>query len=252
MNVLPASVRVALWSTAALAGRLDPDEIPARALGDLDHCSGLVETVELWRGLGERVVLPALPRPGNTTGMPTGAPELVDAATRAGELIYVPGIGGACVPRIEQFGPDGDQGWQALWQRFDADPVPVHRLEALDLSTIEVHLRTQIARRTSALESTDAPLVGRALTEVESTARRALTTQWGLPEGVPHRAVRLITLCGRLAAVADAGADARLQSTSAAATTQREMVLRDIGGIATSGLAEAAALACLSLARETN
>ena len=80
---LPASVRVALWSTTVLTGRLPAGELPRRALPDLDECVGLVETVRTWADLGEHAVLVALPRPGDLTGMPSGPAELPAAATRA-------------------------------------------------------------------------------------------------------------------------------------------------------------------------
>lgn len=246
MTILPASVRVALWSSAALAGRVDIASIPRHALPDMDHCDGLVQTVELWRDLGERVVVPALPRPGSTAGMPTGSAELTAAATAAGELVYVPGLGGAAVPRIEEFGPQGDTGWQALWQRYDADPMPIHRLQALDLPAIELQLRRRIGSLTEALERTDAPLLVGA--GIEDGLRGGLDGDWGLPDGIPARAVRLIALSGRLAAVAEAGDDPRLHSAHAAATSQREMLLREVTEISAVALAESATVACLAIA----
>jgi hypothetical protein len=53
-HVLPASVRVALRGTAALAGRVPLAEVRDRALPDLDACTGLLEQLGLWRDLGER------------------------------------------------------------------------------------------------------------------------------------------------------------------------------------------------------
>ena len=51
------------------------------------------------------VVLVALPRPGDLSGMPRGSADLVAAATEAGECVFVPGIGGALVPTIEPSAP---------------------------------------------------------------------------------------------------------------------------------------------------
>src|SRR5699024_10201258 len=62
MADLPASVRVALWGTAALAGRIEVRDVPACAMPDLDPVDGLVPQLDLWRDLGERLVLVALPR----------------------------------------------------------------------------------------------------------------------------------------------------------------------------------------------
>lgn len=253
MTVLPASVRVALWGSLAFSGGVAVEQVPDRALPDLDHCDGLVETIELWQSLGERVIVPALPLPGSTAGMPSGSAEFVDAATTAGELIYVPGIGGGAVPRIETFGPDGDTGWQAIWVRYDADPMPIHRLEALDLPSIELSLRTRIATLTEALEGTDAPLTIGAALEGEGSIRGRLGVdvgeRWGLPPNIPQRAIRLIALSGRLAAAAESGADPSLHAATSAATTQRETLLREIGAVASTALAESATVACLAVAR---
>ena len=152
-HTLPASVRVALWGTAALAGQLPVEEVPHRALPDIDECTGLVEPLSLWRDLGERAVLVALPRPGDVVGVPRGTPDLLGAATAAEECVLVPGVGGALVPNVEQFGPEGDQGWIVRWEKFAADPVPTHQVEALDLGQVELGLRTHLADQTQALTS---------------------------------------------------------------------------------------------------
>ncbi|MHB1473470.1 MAG: hypothetical protein ACYDDU_03645 [Dermatophilaceae bacterium] len=81
MFVLPVSVRLALWATAAYAGQLRLEDVIDRAHPDLDHVAGDFDHLSLWRDLGERAVLVALPRPGNLSGMPRGSPELIAAAT---------------------------------------------------------------------------------------------------------------------------------------------------------------------------
>ncbi|HEY5248361.1 MAG TPA: hypothetical protein VIJ15_07940, partial [Dermatophilaceae bacterium] len=98
MSVLPVCVRLALWATAAYAGRLTVEAAVRRAHPDIDEVSGDLDHLNLWLGLGERAVLVAQPRPGNLSGMPRGSAELLAAATDAGECVYVPGIGGALVP----------------------------------------------------------------------------------------------------------------------------------------------------------
>src|ERR1035437_4055841 len=110
MSVLPVCVRLALWATAAYAGQLTVGQAVDRTHPDVDHVSGDLDRLSLWRDLGERAVLVALPRPGNLSGMPRGSAELIAAATDAGECVYVPGIGAALVPTIENFGLPDDQG----------------------------------------------------------------------------------------------------------------------------------------------
>lgn len=252
-HVLPASVRVALWGTAALAGRVPLEEVRDRALPDLDACAGLLEQLGLWRDLGERVVLVALPRAGDVTGLPPGGPELLAAATRAQECVLVPGLGGALVPHLEQFGPPGDQGWSVRWQAFPADPLPTHRVEALDLGQVELALRSGLAEQTAALAQVGGvPFGGGA--EVSSARARAavragtLRGPWGLPDGVPPRAVRVVDLAGTVLELTDAGLDDGAQSLDVATTTARTRALRDLQGAATRALADATNAAALSLA----
>lgn len=252
-HTLPASVRVALWGTAALAGRLPMEEVPRRALPDIDECTGLVEPLALWGDLGERAVLVALPRPGDITGVPRGAPELLGAATAAEECVLVPGVGGALVPHLQQFGPAGDEGWIVCWESFAADPVPTHQVEALDLGQVELRLRTQLAEHTQALSrvggvpfvDTAAPHAARALAAVRGST---LTGPWGLPDGIPPRAARVVDLAGTVLQLADAGLGHGAQSLDAGTTTARADVLRQLRGTASRALADATNAAVLALA----
>ena len=109
MTVLPASVRLALWATRALGGELDLPTALRLATPDADHVQGALARLQLWRDLGERVVLVALPRPGDLTGLPRGVLEFSGAAAEARECVFVPGVGGALVPEVDEFGPEGDQ-----------------------------------------------------------------------------------------------------------------------------------------------
>ena len=131
MSILPVSVRLALWATAAYAGRLPMQDVAGRAHPDIDHVDGDLDHLSLWYDVGERVVLVALPRPGKLSGMPRGSAELIAAATDAGECVFVPGVGGALVPTMQTFGTAGDQGTRVTWTAYDADPVQTYVLEAL-------------------------------------------------------------------------------------------------------------------------
>lgn len=247
---LPASVRVALWGTAVLAGRLPAAELVRRALPDLDECVGLVEGVQLWASLGERVVLVALPRPGDLSGMPQGPAGLVDAATRTQECVFVPGVGGALVPSLEPFGPEGDQGWMARWTAYPAEPVPTHRIEALDLGQTELGLRTELTELTERLLRAGAPPFGPAAERGAARARavRDGAGSWGLPDGLPPRALRVVDLAGTVLRLADAGLDTVTASLDAATTAARDEVLRRLQTRATSALADATNAAALHLA----
>ncbi len=246
MADLPASVRVALWSTAALAGGLDLKEVPHRAMPDLDHVEGLLPQLSLWRDLGERLVLVALPRPGDLTSMPSGPAALVAAATEAEELVYVTGLGGALVPDIREFGPEGDQGWEARWTAYDADPVPQHVVQQLSLPDVELQLRREIGALTSELGNAPGqPLSGHGL---ENAVREGLDTDWGLPDNLPPRAVRVVELAGAITGLAAAGLDHRLHSVDSSSTLQREQILRRLHDHASHALVAAVNVAALHLA----
>ncbi|WP_165700093.1 hypothetical protein [Ornithinimicrobium ciconiae] len=246
MADLPASVRVALWATTALGGLVDLEEVPHRAMPDLDHVDGLVPQLALWRDLGERLVLLALPRPGDLTSMPRGPADLVAAATEAEELVYVTGLGGALVPDIHTFGPEGDQGWQALWTSFDADPVPQHVVQQLSLPDVELQLRREVAALTAELDlAPGQPLTGHGL---EGAVRGSLDQEWGLPDGLPARSVRVIELAGAITGLAEAGLDHRLHSADSSSTLQRERILRQLHDVAAKALVAATNVGALHLA----
>lgn len=246
MAVLPASVRVALWASAAFAGRVRIEDVAQRALPDLDHCTGLTTHLGLWRDLGEQVLLVALPRPGDLTGMPTGSPELVTAALDAQEVVFVPGVGGALVPAIETFGPEGDRGWQARWTPFDADPVPPHVVQAVLLPDVELTLRRESAELTARLAATSGSAV--AGEDLERLARRTVAQDWGVPDGLPPRAVRVIELAGSLTSLAEVGLDGRLHSVDSSGTLQRERILQELHDRAARALVAATNVASMHLA----
>lgn len=243
--VLPASVRVALWTSAAYAGQVALDEVPERALPDIDHCTGLAERIGLWRDLGEQVLLVALPRPGDLTGMPRGPVEFLAAATASEELVFVPGVGGALVPTVEEFGPEGDRGWQVRWSGFDTDPVPSHVVQAVALPDVELALRREVGALTAELAAGPTPLSGHGL---EPVARRAVDQAWGLPAGLPPRATRVIELAGTITSLAGLGLDRRLQGIDSSGTLQRERLLQQLHDRAAHALVAATNVASMHLA----
>jgi hypothetical protein len=248
MSVLPVCVRLALWATAAYAGRLTLEAAVARAHPDLDDVAGDLNLLSVWRDLGERVVLVALPRPGDLAGMPRGSAGLIAAATDAGECVYVPGVGGALVPTIETFGPAADQGTRVTWSAYDCDPVPTHRLEALSLSEIEVGLRQGLAERTRAIEALDArPWAG---SPFRAMADDLTVSQWGLPDGMPSRATTIITMAALVGVAVDLGLSHGAQSQMLTSTVaeQRRILLTGLDAMADQAMAAAATVAALSLA----
>ncbi|GEM_PF-295323 len=248
VSVLPVCVRLCLWATAAYAGQLPVAEAVDRAHPDLDHITGDLGRLSLWRDLGERAVLVALPRPGNLAGMPRGSTELIAAATDAGECVYVPGIGGVLVPTIEHFGPAGDQGTRVTWSAYDCDPVPAHTLEALSLSEIERGFLQELMERTRAIEALDArPWAG---SPFRSMADERSVSQWGLPDGLPSRATNIITMAALVGVAAELGLSVPAQSQvlTGAVAEQRRMLLTGLDAIADTAMAAAATVSALSLA----
>ncbi len=224
MPVLPASVRVALWATEAFSGRLPLEKVGSLSLPDIDDISGLTPMLQVWRDVGERVVMVALPRPGSFAGMPTGPASLSAAAQAAEEVVFVPGLGGALVPEITEYGPREDRGWRANWTAYPSDPLPAHVAQALDLADVQLRLRTTIAEVSEQLSMTPgSPLAGAA---TELMARRRLQQDWGMPSTAPRRATQVIELAGSVLAMADIGLDDQMQSIDSSNTQTRERLLR--------------------------
>ena len=248
MSTLPVCVRLALWASAAFAGRVSLQEAVDRAHPDLDHVTGDLPRLSLWRDLGERAVLVALPRPGNLSGMPRGSAELIAAATDAGECVYVPGIGGALVPSIEAFGPAGDQGTGVNWSAYDCDPVPVHTLDALSLPEIEQTFRHELMEHTAAIETLDTkPWAG---SPFRSMADELGLSSWGLPDGLPRRACSIITMAALVGVATEIGLSDQAQSQILTSTIaeQRRVALTRLNASADTAMAAAATVAALSLA----
>lgn len=202
VSTLPVCVRLSLWVTAAWAGHLDLDEAVRHAMPDVDDVRGDLARLGLWQDLGERVLGCALPRPGDLTGMPRGAPDFTGAAADAGECVFVPAMGGALVPTIDTYGPDGDVGTQITWDAYDCEPTPVHQLESLQERQIERDLAELVRDATSAFETLDVqPWAGStARSHVDSRVR---DSEWGLPPGLPGQAHRILVLAGSIGAAVD-------------------------------------------------
>lgn len=250
MPTLPASVRLALWTTAAWAAGSDLGAAVAEALPDVDHVGGDLERLVLWRELGEQALLVALPAPGDVTGMPGAAPAAQGAAADSGECVFVPGLGGLLVPRLADFGPGRggslDTGLRVDWTAYDADPVPRHRVEALETSQLERHLREAVAEASEGLERAGGqPFDAAAAREL---ADAVLGGRWGLPGGLPARAARVIALAGTVGEIVDVALHAPDGAlTGAVAGTRRHLLLR-LQRTADHTLADATNAACAVLA----
>ena len=175
MPEMPASVRLSLWPThawgsgAGSGSRSWLEEVLRRALPDIDHVSGDLDRLTVWHELGEQALLVALPSPGDLSGMPGASAPAQALAAEAGECVFVPGVGGMLVPSMSSYGSGSggslDLGTRVDWTAYDADPVPRHRLEALEPSQLERHLREAIATATATSPQ--------RMSSMEATRRRA-------------------------------------------------------------------------------
>jgi hypothetical protein len=243
-------VRLALWTTRAWAGGASVPEAVARAMPDVDHVGGDLDRLTLWQELGEQALLVSLPAPGDLHGMPRADRTAQGAAASAGECVFVPRLGGVLVPTVSTFGSgrDGgaDVGTRVDWAAYDSEPVPRHRVEALDSSQLERHLREELLVATADLEATGGqPFDREAAREMADTA---LGGHWGLPPGLPGRAAHVIVLAGTVGRVVDVALSTPDGGLSAAHSAARESHLRRLQRVADHALADATNAACAVLA----
>lgn len=249
MSELPASVRLALWVTVAWSGDLSTKEALARSFPDLDHVAGDLARLDVWRDLGEGALFVALPRPGDVSGMPRASTAATAHAAEVGECVYVAGLGGLLVPTLSTFGPEGDVGHRMDWTAYEADPVPRHRLEMLDLRDVERTLMTRLAEHTARLADIGGqPWSQEARAAAESDLDALV---WGVPRTTPGRALRIMSLAGTASQLADRATSLTSLGSSGIDTStmaSRSAALRSLGGDADLALAQATNVAVMTLA----
>lgn len=228
---LPASVRVAVWSSFAWAQGADADTVLRRALPDVDVVLGLSERLALWRDLGERAVYAALPRPGAPGLLPRCSPDAFTAAAGAQEAVFVAGVGGLSVPRIVGFGVEGDaEGLAIRWEPFEADPLPVHRLAGADVAGADGLLREAVHAAADSLGD------GGWVDAWQGQHAPATEREWSLPSGLPERVRVLLVRAGSVLEIAELGLTHAQRSTTAQLTGQRQSVLRPVRDAAVAAL----------------
>ena len=170
---------------------------------------------------------------------------LTGSAVEAGECVYVPGIGAALVPDLQEYGPAGDTGWQLLLETHSCEPVPRHRLEMLSIRDADRELHAAVTAATDTLQRIGA---------VWGEGQRALADAalggdaWGLPAGLDRGAARTITRAATLATITRLATTAPDPALSAADAVERERALRTLGRAADRALEQAATIACLQTA----
>ncbi len=245
MPELPASVRVALWATHAWSGAVALDEAVRRALPDVDHTEGVLDQLTVWHDLGEAAVLVALPAPGDTVGLPGCGPVAAADAVDAGEALFVAALGGLLVPHHSTYGSAGARAHRIDWMTHDADPVPPHRIEALEPSQLERHLRRRMLAAIDELDTVGGtPWADDVARDV---AEERLGTDWALPPTLGDRARKVIVLAGSLSVATSVGMQASGALTSAH-DARRTEALRSLHRDVERTLADATNAACAEMA----
>jgi hypothetical protein len=249
VSELPASVRLALWVTASWRSDLSTKDALARAFPDVDHVAGDLARLDVWRDLGEHALFVALPRPGDVSRMPPGSVAASAHAADSGECVFVAGLGGVLVPTLSEFGPEGDIGLRADWTAYDADPVPRHRLEMLDLREIDRHLHARLHEHARRFESVGGhPWGTEARADAESDLDAAL---WGIPSGTSGRALRIMALASNVSRLAHRTASITAMGSGgldAGTAATRTVLLRDLAADADAALTDATNVAVMSIA----
>ncbi len=245
MPDLPASARLSLWATSYLAGLTELEAALAHTAPDADHHEGAGSWLTARRSLGERVLLVALPRPGDPTDLPGGS-ALQAAALDAGECVFAPGLGGALVPEVAEYGPVGDQGLAVRWSAFDSDPVAAYVLDGWSARDAERDVRSAVASATEALANSPSPWLSRGLAD---QAQGLLDGQrWGLPLGLNPTAVRVIALAGTVIELTSLALESPQDGTSAGAIETRRQVLSELQRAAERALSRSVNAGALHLA----
>jgi hypothetical protein len=235
--------------TASWRGDLATKDALARALPDVDHVAGDLARLDVWRDLGERALFVALPRPGDLSRMPPGSVPASAHAADAGECVFVAGIGGVLVPTLSEYGPRGDVGLRADWTAYEADPVPRHRLEMLDLREIERELMMRLHDHSARFQAVGGhPWGPEARAEAEAALDTAL---WGVPARTAGRALRIMALSANVSRLAQRTASLSALGSGgldAGTAATRNLLLRDLAADADAALTDATNVAVMSIA----
>jgi hypothetical protein len=235
----PRSGRLVAWGNALLAGLAAPDDVATRIVaGDAAHrvsglpgeehgAVGLTLALGRLRALGVTGLRLALPVPGHPLGL-SGPPEFNARALTAGQAAVT--VGGAwlgLVPEVREAGPEGDVHVEVEWQCLpvrDAPPADVP-----SLGEAERELAEALRDATDALARLDVAGAGPAAqAALEAYRARAARGREVLAPGYPPRAVRVLELAQRVAALVEIAADGHGAAVSASQIAARAELLRPV------------------------
>ncbi|KGN32700.1 hypothetical protein N802_17595 [Knoellia sinensis KCTC 19936] len=243
MPELPASVRIALWVTSAWADAGSAtsglEAAIESALPDVDAVGAGVRTLDLWHDLGEKTVWVALPSSGDPSSLPRCGGDALAAAVEAEECLVAPGLGALLVPSWSTFGAPGatgaDAGTRLDWTAYDCDPVPIHKVEALDPRETTRSLTTTVLEMTTQLDE----LGGQPFDAASARGALPRAGQWALPDALPGQALRAITFAAAISNAAAAGLDGPHDGPDGWTQQRRVDLLRELRRVAERALADA-------------
>jgi hypothetical protein len=234
----PRSGRLTAWGNALLAGLAAPDDVGQRisaqdAVHRISGLPGESAPVGLTLGLGRLRALGvtglrlALPVAGHPLGL-TGPPEFNARALTAGEAVLTVGaVSLGLVPEVYEAGPAGDLHVDVEWQCLpvrDAPPADVP-----SLGEAERELAEALRDATDALAQLDVAGAGPgAQAALEAYRARAERGREVLAPGYPPRAVRVLELAQRVAALVSIASDGNGGAVSASQIVARAELLRPV------------------------
>ncbi|MBM9505712.1 hypothetical protein [Actinacidiphila acididurans] len=235
----PRSGRLVAWGNALLAGLVSPDDVATRITGNdavhrvaglpgEDHGPvGLTLALGRLRALGVTGLRLALPVAGHPLGL-SGPPEFNDRALTAGQAaVAVGGVALGLVPDVREAGPAGDVHVEVEWQCLpvrDAPPADVP-----SLGEAERELAEALRDATDALAQLDVAGAGPAAqAALEAYRARAARGREVLAPGYPPRAVRVLELAQRVAALVEIAGDGHGAAITASQIAARSALLRPV------------------------
>lgn len=234
----PRSGRLTAWGNALLAGLAAPDDVAQQiiatdAVHRIAELPGENGPVGLTLGLGRLRALGvtglrlALPIAGHPLGL-SGPPEFNARALAAGQAVLT--VGGATlglVPEVYEAGPAGDVHVEVVWRCLpvrDAPPADVP-----SLGEAERELAEALRDATEALARLDVAGAGPAAqAALEAYRARAARGREVLAPGYPPRAVRVLELAQRVAALVEIAGDGHGAAVSASQIAARAELLRPV------------------------
>ncbi|WP_405579929.1 hypothetical protein [Streptomyces sp. NBC_01190] len=234
----PRSGRLTAWGNALLAGLAAPDDVAQRITADdvVHRITGLPgehAPVGLTLGLGRLRALGvtglrlALPVAGHPLGL-SGPPEFNARALVAGEAVVTVGAAHlGLVPEVHEAGPEGDLHVEVVWECLavrDAPPADVP-----SLGEAERELAEALRDAGEALAQLDVAGAGPAAqAALDAYRARAARGREVLAPGYPPRAVRVLELAQRVAAVVEIASDGHGAAVSASQIAARAELLRPV------------------------